>query len=354
MRHLHPLAWLLLGGSLAVTVAVAGNPIATVAVLVCAVVISGARRSPRSSAFGSVVKIGVLLGAIVLVIGLFTGPASGNTTVLFTVPRFSLGAGADFGGIYTTYRLAATGTTAIEILAYSALVGLMWQACPAGQWCDLAETFLGRAALLLAPLLSLGEAVARVHDTGHPRWGLAPAIVDQDLQIASSWRRYSPHPRPSAISALAASLTLIVVTALVLAASMLGGIPTSLAGGHTIPGLALAGAIACCWALLRPTIGGAALIPRLTGPDVVAAVISLLPVAAVLCAGLGGPDAGQLRTPDGQWPGLPPITVIAVCLATAVVMILGASVARRGLDDAAKLDDGEGSATDPAEEAAHV
>lgn len=361
MRHLHPLTWLLLGASLAVTVAMAGNAIVTVIVLACAIVISAGRRSPRISAFRSALLVGAMLGLIVLVMGLFTGSGGGNTTVLFTVPQFNLGAGGTFGGIYTLHRLATTGVNAVEILTYGSLVGLMWQACPAGQWCDLAETFLGRAALLLAPLLCIGEALSRVHDTGHPRWGLAAAVVDEDLRIASSWRRYSPHARPSALSALVAGLAVMIVTALVLAASMLGGIPTSLAGGHTVTGLALAGAIACCWALLRPTIGGAALIPSLTWPDALAALAGLLPVAAVLVAGLTG-DASQFKTPDGQWPGLPPVTVIAVCLATAVVMILGASVARRGTADgtAAPVDGpaaptGESSEpAAPAGEAAHA
>lgn len=347
LRHLHPLAWLALSASLAVTVARAGSVVVTLTVLSGAIVVSAARQGPRASAFIASLKLGALLAVIVMVIGLFTGPsASSSTTVVFTVPYFELGAGGGFGGVYTTFRLAATATHAADVLVYTCLVGLAWQACPAGQWCDLAETFLGRAGLVLAPMLCLGEAVARARQTGHPRWGLAATIVDHDMSLASSWWRYSPHRGSSARSSLIASIATTLVVLLVLAAGMFGGVSTGLGGGSTISGPALLGGIACCWAVLRLTVGGARFVPSLTAADVVAVVAATVPAIAVLAAGFTG-DAPALHTPQGTWPALPPVTLVALGATTVAMSVLSAVVARRrsGARDAA---------TDPAGEGVHA
>lgn len=329
MRHLHPMTWLVSVIGLAVAVALADNPLVTLVVIVCAVTIAVARRSPRATAFTAAVEFGAMLGVVVLVIGLFTGPESPGATALFTVPSPPLGAGAALGGSYTGYRLVATALQALKVLAYCTLLGVLWQACPAGQWCDLAETLLGRGALLLAPMLCLGEAISRTRADGHWYRHMTATTIDHDTDIVSSWHRHTRHHPATALSAAVAGITVALVVLLLVAATMLGGVPLTF-GSHTavVTGPALLVIITVLWFLLRLSVGGVSLVPPLTAVDRLTGLIGLCPVLAAAADTVTG-DVTAFSTPAGSWPALPPVTTLAVVASTVACVLGTVATARR-------------------------
>ena len=324
MRHLHPGAWFALCASLVFVCGTAGNVLVTAVVVVCAVAISAVRQGPRAAAFVAALWLGCFLAAVVLGMGLLVGPDSGQTSVLLDVPVLRLGAGAELGGVYTSYRLVASLTKALQVFALCAILGLAWQACPAGQWCDVADRLLGRWALILAPLLSLGEAASQARQAGYRGWRLGPAIVDRDLALVSSWQRHvrSPLPPISAVASMLAAVGAMASILLPLGVSAMGGLHL---GRFHVSGVGLLGLLLLGFVLLRLIARRA---PghrtRIRLIDAAACVAAVAPVAAVLAAPYTG-DRVHFQVPPDQWPGLPLITVAALLLCAAgVTMAQGA------------------------------
>lgn len=323
MRHLHPLAWAILGVSFATVIAQAGNVLVTALALTCIVVISKMRQGPREAAFGALIGVGVSLLMVVLVIGLFTGAEGDQTAVLFRVPNINLGTGGEFGGIYTVYRLVATASEGLKVLSYCAIAGLLSQACPAGQWCDFAEALMGRGAIMLAPLLCLGEATVHARAAGQPWWQLPTLIAEQDAVMVASWRRYSRTQirRPAMASSLALSVGVVLIVFVVLGISFFNGIPGVVTDNDLVSGISAFVVICCCWVAVRLSSGRARLAPPITGRDGLAMLAALLPGAAALAAGLTG-DINEFDVAADTWPGLPIVTLLSLLVATVAVIAL--------------------------------
>lgn len=324
MRHLHPVAWLTLCVSFAMTLGAAGNILVTMLVLLCTAGVSIARHGPRASAFGASMRLGVFLAALALVMGLIVGPDTGQSSVLLDVPELNLGAGSDLGGVYTVYRMVASLTQAARILTLCALLGLAWQACPAGQWCDFAETVLGRGALLLAPLLSLGEATVRARQGGYRRWQLGPAIVEEDLALVASWQRHARRSarRPWAVGSMLTVLGAMVVVLVPLGVAAVDGVDVA---GVRLSGLGAFAALGLGAVAVRLVVRRWRFTPPVRMRDIGACMACGIPVGAVLAATYTG-DATHFAVPFDAWPGLPLITVAGLLVCTAAfIMAQGAA-----------------------------
>lgn len=319
MRHLHPLAWLTLCASFVFVAVGAGNILVTAMVLLCTVGISTARQGPRTGAFAAALWLGAFLVVVVLTMGLVVGPDTGQTSVLLEVPALRLGAGSDLGGVYTFYRLVAGLTQAVQVFTLCAVLGLAWQACPAGQWCDFAETLLGRGALLLAPLLSLGEATVRARQAGRRRWQLGPAIVEEDLALVASWQRHARRPSqpPSAVGSMLTALVAIVVTLVPLGVATMDGV--SLAGVR-VSGFGALAVLGLGVVAARLMVRRGRFVPRIRMLDAGACGAGMIPAAAVLAAPYTG-DEAHFGVSFDAWPGLPLITVASLLVCTAAVIV---------------------------------
>jgi energy-coupling factor transport system permease protein len=126
-RILHPLAWWIWAGSIAIGIARASS-ILLALVTVGAVAIVVARKSenaPWSKSFQWSLKVGIWVIAIRTLTGILIGvPSAGRT--LFTIPQVPLPTwmpGIRIGGAVTAERLAATAHDGIMLAAIIALLG---------------------------------------------------------------------------------------------------------------------------------------------------------------------------------------------------------------------------------------
>jgi energy-coupling factor transport system permease protein len=126
-RVLHPLAWWIWAGSIAIGIAKASSVLLALAT-VGAVAIVVARKSehaPWSKSFQWSLKVGVWVIAIRTLTGILIGvPSAGRT--LFTIPQIPLPTwmpGIRIGGVVTAERLAATAHDGIMLASIIALLG---------------------------------------------------------------------------------------------------------------------------------------------------------------------------------------------------------------------------------------
>lgn len=126
-RVLHPLAWWIWAGSIAIGIAKASSVLLALAT-VGAVAIVVARKSenaPWSKSFQWSLKVGIWVIAIRTITGVLIGvPSAGRT--LFTIPQIPLPTwmpGIRIGGVVTAERLTATAHDGIMLAAIIALLG---------------------------------------------------------------------------------------------------------------------------------------------------------------------------------------------------------------------------------------
>lgn len=126
-RVLHPLAWWIWAGSIAMGIAKASSvllALITVGV-VAIVVLTKSENAPWSRSFQWSLKIGIWVIAIRTLTGVLIGvPSAGRT--LFTIPQIPLPTwmpGIRIGGVVTAERLIATAHDGIMLAAIIALLG---------------------------------------------------------------------------------------------------------------------------------------------------------------------------------------------------------------------------------------
>lgn len=126
-RVLHPLAWWIWAGSIAIGIASASSvllALSTVGV-VAIVVLTKSENAPWSRSFQWSLKIGIWVIAIRTLTGILIGvPSAGRT--LFTIPQIPLPTwmpGIRIGGAVTAERLMATAHDGLMLAAIIALLG---------------------------------------------------------------------------------------------------------------------------------------------------------------------------------------------------------------------------------------
>jgi energy-coupling factor transport system permease protein len=126
-RVLHPLAWWIWAGSIAIGIAKASSVLIAVATVgaVAVVVSRKAETAPWAKSFQWSLKVGIWVIAIRTFTGVLIGvPTAGRT--LFTIPQIPLPTwmpGIRIGGSVTTERLMATGHDGIILASIIALLG---------------------------------------------------------------------------------------------------------------------------------------------------------------------------------------------------------------------------------------
>lgn len=322
MRHLPAITWASLALGAGACLLTSTNPLVAITIITGCLLAAAFRQGPRLRTFTRTMTLGLATALLVLVIGLATGASSSQTSVLFELPTVVLGNDVSFGGLYTTHRLMVTAAAALEVVAWACLLGLLGQACPAGEWCDLATTILGRGAQLLAPTLCLGEALSRQRG----RLNLTE-LLRLDAQVVQAWRRHRPPPRPSARASLVAGAVLVLLGGGALAVAALGGLRTELLPGRTLSGLALLGAACVVWVVLR-VVTGASLASAPSVISLIAAAAGLLPLVLRLATVPAG-EQGALQTAAGSWPTVPPVTLATLVVAFAFTCLGTLVQARR-------------------------
>lgn len=127
IRTLHPLAWWIWSGSLAIAIARASSVLLSLAVVgaVAVVVSKKSENAPWARSFQWALKIGLWVIAIRTLTGILIGiPIPGR--VVFTIPMIPLPswmAGIRIGGPVTLERLTSTGHEGIVLAAIIALLG---------------------------------------------------------------------------------------------------------------------------------------------------------------------------------------------------------------------------------------
>lgn len=126
-RVLHPLAWWIWAGSIAIGIAKASSVLlALVTVGAVAIVVSRkSENAPWSKSFQWAIKVGIWIIAIRTLTGILIGvPTVGRT--LFTIPQIPLPTwmpGIRIGGVVTSERLISTAHDGIMLAAIIALLG---------------------------------------------------------------------------------------------------------------------------------------------------------------------------------------------------------------------------------------
>ncbi len=126
-RVLHPLAWWIWAGSLAIAIAKASSILLAIITVgaVAIVVVKKSENAPWSKSFQWSLKIGMWIIAIRTITGVLIGvPTAG--TKLFTIPQIPLPTwmpGIRIGGMVTSERLISTAHDGIMIAAIVALLG---------------------------------------------------------------------------------------------------------------------------------------------------------------------------------------------------------------------------------------
>jgi len=126
-RVLHPLAWWIWAGSIAIGIAKASSVLLALATVgaVAIVVARKSEKAPWSKSFQWSLKVGIWVIAIRTITGILIGvPTAGRT--LFTIPQIPLPTwmpGIRIGGAVTAERLAATAHDGIMLAAIIALLG---------------------------------------------------------------------------------------------------------------------------------------------------------------------------------------------------------------------------------------
>ncbi len=126
-RVLHPLAWWIWAGSIAIAIAKASSVLLAIATVgaVAIVVIKKSENAPWSKSFQWSLKIGIWIIAIRTITGILIGVPSAGTK-LFTIPQIPLPswmAGIRLGGMVTSERLISTAHDGVMIAAIVALLG---------------------------------------------------------------------------------------------------------------------------------------------------------------------------------------------------------------------------------------
>lgn len=314
MNHLHPLAWLGIGGSLGLLGLGSSNWLIGLMALTGAMLVSQARRGPRTGAFWWAMAAGALGLAAHLVLGALVGGVPPDPTVIAFLPEWSLGPGATIGGPYSVEQLATSFERGMDVWVLCAVAGLLWQACAGSTWCDLARAAFGRGSHLLVPGIMLGESLLVARP---PRPDLA-AVLEENRELCEAWRCHSRPSRPDARQALVASALLLMVTGLLYWAALAGGlrVRTSADTVHIIDARALAVAVFVLWCTARLVISRPRLLPRPRPVD----LLALLGCIAVGVGVEAAPAAGtaSTTTDPGRWPDLP--VEVAASLAVALVV----------------------------------
>lgn len=126
-RVLHPLAWWIWAGSIAIAIAKASSILLALATVgaVAVVVARKSENAPWSRSFQWSLAVGVWIIAIRTLTGVLIGVPTAGTT-LFTIPQMPLPTwmpGIRIGGVVTSERLMATAHDGIIIAAIIALLG---------------------------------------------------------------------------------------------------------------------------------------------------------------------------------------------------------------------------------------
>lgn len=150
MNRLHPLAWLAIAAGLAVTVVASTNWLLGVVALAGVCLVAWTRGGPRTAAFLWAFAAGAAGFVAQLALGAMVGGDPATSRVLVTLPVWDPGTGVSLGGPFTAEALAVAVERGLDVWVLCAVVGLLWQACPARQWDTLVAMFFGRGARFAA------------------------------------------------------------------------------------------------------------------------------------------------------------------------------------------------------------
>ena len=332
MKHLHPVAWLLFALACSSLIFGSTNWLLHLIVLVTVVAVAGARGGRRRGAFTIALSIGGLGFFAHLVVGALLRNAPENPHVLFLLPGWDIGPSSaetmiTLGGAVSVEQLTASLGAGLAWWVACALIGLLWQACPAGQWCDLASDLFGRGAGVLLPICCLGEALVSVRSK-KVRPDYLATVLHSERQIEQSWRARTKPAPPSAGRSTVAAVVLVSCIVAVGWAASLGSDATRTLWGVSVtvtPGW-LAVIVALMWVVGRVLAGGQRLSDRLRRVDVVAIVLALAVVANRMIASYA--DAASIFHPAlAAIPALPWALVAVVVVVAGMWIMLGRIVA---------------------------
>ncbi|HEU5269557.1 MAG TPA: CbiQ family ECF transporter T component [Jatrophihabitans sp.] len=339
-RGLHPVAWWLWAGGLAVAASRTSNPVLLALLLAVLGYVVSARRTEAAWARGFKYYLWfalIVVGVRVLFRSVFGTPVTSADHVLFSLPRLPMPswyAGVQLGG---PVSLEATLAAALDGLRLACIL------CCVGAANSLANP---KRALRVLPgaLYELGVAVTvsisvapqlidsvqRVHRARRLRAGgrsglrglrsvAVPVLADalaRSLQLAAAMdsRGYG---RAGTASRASRRLTagLLLRGMFGLAAGTYGLLDSSLPGGFGLPVL-LAGASLCCGGLLAGNrrLGRTSYRPDpWRAPEWLVSGSGLLAAGGVILAGRLQPEA--LNPVPLSWPPLPPLAAVAILLA---------------------------------------
>lgn len=206
MTRLHPLPVALMLGSLTVICWQSGSIMLAAMACLLLVVLGAVVAGPRApiATLGLMAGLGLLLWWTLVT--LVFGQPGATGPVLVVVPSHSVGPSVELGGpVHQSTALAHLGRLLRGWMLLLAPL-LMLQLVAAKRWLDLASLVLGRAALLMAPMLCWPEALATsMRDRGHlARHGLAPTwrnvftdAAEGAAEQAEAWQAMRAHHPPS-------------------------------------------------------------------------------------------------------------------------------------------------------------
>lgn len=201
--------------------------------LAVTVVASVLRGGPRVFAF----TVSFSVGAFGLLVHLFLGatmlPVGEGGRLIAFLPEWSLGPGVSVGGPYTVQQLELSAQRGLEVLTLCAILGLVWQACSAQDWCAFARIIFGRGSQLFAPVLCLGEAIVM---TKAPEFkgGRLLAVVEINRELAQSATHTSPAQARSAGRAVLATVLVLIFGYSAFYISSLGGMNIRMYDGNIV------------------------------------------------------------------------------------------------------------------------
>ncbi|WCC79843.1 hypothetical protein O6R08_10340 [Cutibacterium equinum] len=233
MRHLSGVVWLGFFIQVCLTLISRPDTWVTIFVIVGTMILSMLRSGPRFSFTGQAMGLGLVLALLTFTARLVaSGQANGKAVLV--IPQFSLGSGAEFGGVITAKTMLATATSSAVVFAIFVMAGLLVQACPSGEYADIVDWLFGSAAELCYPWLFAADAYAQSRNANPPA----------GAQLRAQWQGANPGQTSRRTMNLAIVVFWLIVVLSVLYFSFFGGLrihgmSTPITGGQMLAVLAL-------------------------------------------------------------------------------------------------------------------
>jgi energy-coupling factor transport system permease protein len=340
-RALHPGAWWLWAGGLALVAMRTTNLLLLGLIVVVVAVVVAARRSdaPWARSFGAFLKLGVFVIAIRLVLQILVGQRVPGTT-LFTLPAVPLPswmAGLSIGGPVTAESLVEALQQGVQLATVLVCFGAVNTLCSPYRMLQALPAALYEAGVAVTVALTFAPQaimeLQRVREArrlrGRPAKGLAfvrglavPVLeggLDRSLALAASMdaRGYGRRAGGSRARRTTTILTAVGLLAVCVGAYLLAG--AGVAGGWGLPLLGM-GAVAlavCLFASGRRSVRTRYRPDPWRWPEWLVSLSGAVALAATVVAGRlsGGAAALTPATTPLSWPTVPLLAALGVLVA---------------------------------------